>query len=86
MLDPRKAGVSPFIASSKCIVRKSHFKPAQWAFPGDPGVQWLRIRLPGQGAWVLSLVGELRSHMPQSSSALTAQLEKPAVKNQHSQK
>ena len=27
-------------------------------------VQWLRLRLPMQGVWVRSLVGELRSHMP----------------------
>ena len=27
-------------------------------------VQWLRIRAPMQKAWVRSLVGELRSHMP----------------------
>ena len=26
--------------------------------------QGLRVKLPVQGAWVLSLVGELRSHMP----------------------
>ena len=26
-------------------------------------VQWLRIRLPMQGTWVPSLVGELRSHI-----------------------
>ena len=31
----------------------------------SPVVQWLRLRLPMQGARVLSLVGELRSHMPQ---------------------
>ena len=29
-------------------------------------VQWLRLRLPMQGAWVRSLVGELISHMPGS--------------------
>ena len=28
------------------------------------GVQWLRIFLLMQGMWVLSLAGELRSHMP----------------------
>ena len=27
-------------------------------------VQWLRVHLPMQGTWVLSLVGKLRSHMP----------------------
>ena len=27
-------------------------------------VQWLRLRLPMQGVWVPSLVGDLRSHMP----------------------
>ena len=26
--------------------------------------QGLRVNLPVQGAWILSLVGELRSHMP----------------------
>ena len=30
-------------------------------------VQWLRTRLPMQGMWVQSLVGELRSYMPQGS-------------------
>ena len=30
-------------------------------------VQWLRIRLPMQGIQVQYLIGELRSHMPQSS-------------------
>ena len=30
----------------------------------SPEVQWLRHRLPMQGAWVPSLVGDLRSHMP----------------------
>ena len=27
-------------------------------------VQWLRLDLPKQGAWVQSLVREMRSHMP----------------------
>ena len=31
-----------------------------WDFPGDP----VDSNLPKQGAWVQSLVGELRSHMP----------------------
>ena len=31
-------------------------------------VQWLRLCLPLQGLWVLSLVGELRFHMPQGVS------------------
>ena len=30
-------------------------------------VQWLRILLPMQGMQVQSLVGELRSHMPQGN-------------------
>ena len=30
-------------------------------------VQWLRIHLPMQGTWVRSLIGELRSHMPQGN-------------------
>ena len=30
-------------------------------------VQWLRIHLAVQGMWVQSLVGELRSDIPQSS-------------------
>ena len=34
----------------------------------SPVVQWLRIHLPIQGAWVQSLVGELRSHMPRSTA------------------
>ena len=32
-----------------------------WDFPGGPVVDCM---LPMQGAWVRSLVGELRSHMP----------------------
>ena len=31
------------------------------------GVQWLRIRLPMQGTWVPSLVGEPRSCMPRGN-------------------
>ena len=31
-------------------------------------VQWLRLHLPMQGAWVQSLVGELRSHMLSGTS------------------
>ena len=34
-------------------------------------VQWLRIRLPMQGAWVRYLVKELRSHLPRSSPCTT---------------
>ena len=33
--------------------------------------QWLRLRLPMQGMWVRSLVGELRSHMPHSQKTKT---------------
>ena len=40
-------------------------------------VQWLRIQLPGQGMWVLSLVRERRSHMPQGNYAHTSQLLNP---------
>ena len=29
-------------------------------------IQWLRLCLPMQRLWVQSLVGELRSHMPQA--------------------
>lgn len=29
-------------------------------------IQWLRFELPVQGAWVQSLVGELRSCLPQA--------------------
>ena len=32
-------------------------------------VQWLRIHLPKQGMRVQSLVGELRSHVPQGNLA-----------------
>ena len=37
--------------------------------------QWLRLRLPMQGTRVPSLVGELRSHMPQGNEALVATTE-----------
>ena len=39
-------------------------------------VQWLRICLPMQGTRLESLVGELRSHMPQGNLACVPQLEK----------
>ena len=39
----------------------THFKLLRWT---SLVVQWLRIRLPTQGMWVWSLVGELRSHGP----------------------
>ena len=38
-------------------------------------VQWLRIRLPMKGTWVLSLVGQLRSHVPWGNSAYEPQLQ-----------
>ena len=31
-------------------------------------VQWLRLRASNAGAWVRSLVGELRSHMPRGAA------------------
>ena len=34
-------------------------------------VQWFRVLLPGQGVWVRSLVGELRSHMLRSQKTKT---------------
>ena len=37
-------------------------------------VQWLRIHLQMQGMWVRSLVGELRSYMPQGNQACTLQI------------
>ena len=37
--------------------------------------QWLRLHLPMQGTRVPSLVGELRSHMPQGNEALVATTE-----------
>ena len=36
--------------------------------PEEVAGQWLRIRLPMQGTWVPSLVGELRSCMPQAKN------------------
>ena len=35
-----------------------------WDMETSLVVQWLRLRLPVQGAWVKSVVGELRSYMP----------------------
>ena len=47
-------------------------------------VQWLRIPLPVQGAWVWSLVGELRSHTwCHNQRARTLQQEKPAQQRGH---
>ena len=40
-------------------------------------VQWLRIHLSMQRAWVWSLVGELRSHMPQADKAGVLQPRSP---------
>ena len=37
-------------------------------------VQWLRIHLAMKGMQIQSLVGELRSHLPQSNEAHTPQL------------
>ena len=34
-------------------------------------IQCLRLRLPNQWVWVLSLVGEMRSHMPHSTNTET---------------
>ena len=34
-------------------------------------VQWLGLRLPMQGVWVRSLVGEIRSHMPHGQKTKT---------------
>ena len=39
-------------------------------------VKWLRIHLALQGTWVQSLVGELRSHMPQSNYTHYSQINK----------
>ena len=41
-----------------------HLKMLKWGLPGGPMV---RIRLPPQEMWVRSLVGELRSCMPQGN-------------------
>ena len=41
------------------------FIQQKWAIGTFQVVQWLRIHLTMQGTWVQSLVGELRSHMPQ---------------------
>ena len=34
-------------------------------------VQWLKLCLPKQSAWVPSLIGELRSHMPPGQQTAT---------------
>ena len=47
-------------------------------------VQWLRICLAMQRTWVQSLVGELRSHMPQSNSACVLQLLSPCTASRES--
>ena len=44
-------------------------------------VQWLRLRLPMQGVWVQSLVGELRSHMPRGQRKQTYYIQKNKHKN-----
>ena len=40
-------------------------------------VRWLRFCLPVQGVCVLSLVGELRSHMPHSEEEEEEKKKKP---------
>ena len=37
----------------------------------DLVVQWLRVHLPMQGVQVQSLLGELKSHMPQGPKTKT---------------
>ena len=44
----------------------------QYVFVGTSlAVQWLRFHLPMKGVQVQSLVGELRSHMPQGQKTKT---------------
>ena len=45
-------------------------------------VQWLRLRLPMQGVWVQSLVGELGSHMPHGQKKQT-NIKNPIKQKQH---
>ena len=45
----------------------------------SPMVQWLRRCLPMQGAWVRSLVRELRSHMPHRRDKGKTEEENPAT-------
>ena len=39
-------------------------------FPGGPGIENPPANKPMQGTWVQSLVGELKSHMPQAKPVL----------------
>ena len=48
----------------KAVTLKLMIKGGKKILEGLP-CQWLRIHLPMQGLQVSSLVGELRSHMPQ---------------------
>ena len=44
--------------------RRKTFEPLKITVEGTfLVVQWLRLHLPMQGAWVQSLLGKLRSHM-----------------------
>ena len=48
-----------------CAVKNK--KPYFWVLVlASLAVQWLRLAIPMQGAWVRSLLGELRSHVLQS--------------------
>ena len=63
--------------SGKCVL----FHPSQKDRPGiSLVVQWLRTRLAIQGMLVRSLVGELRSHIPQIDPAHEPQLSLGATK------
>ena len=42
-----------------------------WDFLGGPVVKTLHFQLPLQGAWVRTLVGELRYHMSQGTAKKT---------------
>ena len=42
-----------------------------WDFPGGLVVKTLHFQLPLQGAWVRTLVGELRYHMSQGTDKKT---------------
>ena len=54
--------------ASICRCEMCCIKNLEW---DSPAVQWLGLYIPMQGVWVQTLVGKLKSHMPQSQKAKT---------------
>ena len=60
-------GPEPCIALARSFIQQMSPEGLPW----QSAVQGLRLRLPMQGMWVRSLVGELRSHVPRGQKTKT---------------